>query len=619
MSDIEFASCTDCGTERVASTLSHSGVCPFCLDTQNNTAPPPAPEPTPRVRISKAKDKAVTGIPATLPDPRDNDVRRLVQDLVAPPAIEPYVPPKFDTTAAANNPEREMASRILCRRRLLPFIKRFRPKYQAGWVHEDICRRLERFVKDVELGKEPRLLLMMPPRGGKSEIGSRNFPPWVLGQHPDWEIIAASHTGSLTMSFSRYIRDLLRDPAYQVLFPDARLDPSSQSVENWNLTGGGGYLAAGVGTGITGRGAHILLLDDLVKDIEAADSPTIKENTWEWYISTAYSRLAPGGGVLGIMTWWSEDDWAGRIQQVMKMEDGGDQFEIVRYPALNEEGDEYILTDDTIVEIPPGSPVPEGARMTRPMDTALHPARYTTAALKRIKKNYIAGGLKRMWQSLYQQNPTPDDGIYFNREMLRYYGHRPPRLGAVIYQAWDFAITEETQNDWTVCATILQDERDDLYVLNVLRFKSDDGNAIVDHIIDNSLAWKADLLGFEDGQIWKTMAAQFTKRCQERKHYPAFEILVPLTDKLVRATPLKGRMQMHKVHFPKDEPWVEVCVRELMTFPGGKHDDQVDALAWAVRLTLTKSAPKRAAPPPVKSWKDKLRALGGTRGGAMAA
>ena len=213
----------------------------------------------------------------------------------------PYEAPAFVPSSEAD-PLRELAERELCRRRLLPFVQRFRPKYVAGWVHEDVCRRLERFVRDVEAGKEPRLLMMMPPRAGKSELGSRNFPAWALGQHPDWEIIAASHTGSLTMSLSRYIRDLLRDPAYQAVFPAARLDPSSQSVENWNLTGGGGYLAAGVGTGITGRGAHILLLDDLVKDIEAADSPTIKENTWEWYISTAYSRLAPGGGVLGIMT-----------------------------------------------------------------------------------------------------------------------------------------------------------------------------------------------------------------------------------------------------------------------------------------------------------------------------
>lgn len=545
--------------------------------------------------------------------------RQSLKDTTDSPDVEPYEAPKFDQERAKRNPTQELAYRELCRRKLMPFIKRFRPKYQAGWVHEDICRRLERFVEQVERGEEPRLLLMMPPRAGKSEIGSRHLPAWVLGKHPDWEIIAASHTSSLTLSFSRYLRDLMLDPAYQVVFPDGKLDPSSRSVENWNTTGGGGYLAAGVGTGITGRGAHILLLDDLVKDIEAADSATIKENTWEWYISTAYSRLAPGGGVLGIMTWWSEDDWAGRIQQVMATGEG-DKFEIVKYPALNEEGDEYILPDDEIVQIPDGAPIPIGAKLTRPHNTALHPARYTTEALMRKKRNYVASGMKRMWQSLYQQNPLPDDGILFTKDMIRYYTHRPPRDAAVIYQAWDFAITEDKQNDFIVCVTILQDERDDLYILNVLRFKTADGNEIVDTIIDNSIAWKADLLGFEDGQIWKTMAAQYAKRCQERQHYTTFEVLPPVTDKIVRSSPLRGRMQLGKVYIAKDQSWTDAFVRELMVFPGGKHDDQVDAAAWAVRLTLTKGAPKKKIPENApKSWKTRLAGLSGQGASHMAA
>jgi len=812
---------------------------------------------------------------------------------------EPYTPPKFDKAAATANPQAELALRTLARRRLLPFIKRFRPKYDAGWVHEDICRRLERFLKAVENGEEPRLLLMMPPRGGKSEIGSRHFAPWILGQHPDWEIIAASHTTSLSLSFSRYIRDLLRDPAYHAVFPDCILDPSSQSTENWNLTEGGGYLAAGVGSAITGRGAHILILDDLVKDIEAADSQLQRDATWEWYISTAHSRLAPGGGVLGIMcmtgdtpvlmadgtqrridtlkpsdsiatyargtlartrvaavkqsgrdsvfkmtmnsgkivranqrhpfltvapngelswtrlkhlttakrivtlkdngvngealtalqkgvknlpsvadfatvtmprsgglpgteqeatqtlllgathasstdmesplqttttctprkvgvvrsvanllrkvihqligrinwpsitattqgksevccattatqesdillmsqwhlppltisdftldeivsiepdgveevfdvqvedtenfianglvshnTWWSEDDWAGRIQQTMKKtieggdEDmGGEVFEIVRYPAINEVGDEYILTDDTIIEIPPEAPVPEGARMTRRHNTALHPARYSTAALLRKKYNYIAAGLKRMWDALYQQNPIPDEGIYFSKKMMLHYVHNPDRRGRSIYQAWDFAITEGEQNDWTVCATILQDEYDNLYLLDILRFRSDDGNAIVETIIDNYLQWGALLLGFEDGQIWKAIASQFTKRCQERHVYPAYEILTPFTDKMVRANPLKGRMQLGKLYFPKNAPWYPTYEQELLRFPAGKHDDQVDATSWCVRLTLSKSAPQLAKAKELSSWKDKLNASlsGGGGGGHMAA
>ncbi len=524
---------------------------------------------------------------------------------------EAFTPPSFDRAAAKANPLAEMAARTLARRRLLQFIKRFRPKYLAGWVHEDICRRLERFVEDVEQGKEPRMLLMMPPRSGKSEIGSRHFPPWVLGKHPDWEIIAASHTSSLTLSFSRYIRDLMRDPAYKVVFPDAHLDPASQSVENWNLLNGGGYLAAGVGTGITGRGAHILLLDDLVKDIEAADSVTIRENTWEWYISTAYTRLAPGGGVLGIMTWWNDDDWAGRIQSVMAAGDG-DKFEVIRYPAINDKGDEYILErlpGQPIIQITPGSDVPEGAKLTRPHNTAIHPARYTTEAMLRIMRNLVAAGQKRIWSALYQQSPAPDEGLHFAKSMMRHYSTAPARAEMNIFQAWDFAITEAAQNDYTVGACIGQDSKDNLYVLDIRRFKTGDGDIIVENMLDFYEEWDANLLGAEDGQIWKSIASSFWRAAETRKLYPSLETLQPLTDKLVRAGPLRGRMQGGKVWFDEKASWYEELRKELMKFPAGKHDDQIDALAWAVRLSLLWQAPKSKEPPKIKSFRDKVHLL----------
>lgn len=564
------------------------------------------PEPPP-----VASPEAVEALFPPLPTPTPVEAPKERSEASQQAAEEayqlPYEPPTFDFQHAAGSPEQELAQRELCRRRLLPFIQRFRPKYNAGWVHADICRRLERFMRQVERGEEPRLLLMCPPRSGKSEIGSRHFAPWMLGQHPDWEIIAASHTSSLSMSFSRYIRDLMRNPAYGAVFPDAVLDPSSQSTENWNLTRGGGYLAAGVGTGITGRGAHVLLLDDLVKDIEAADSITIRDNTWEWYLSTAYTRLAPGGGVIGIMTWWSADDWAGRIQEAMNAGDG-DKFEIVRYPAINEYGDEYVLEDDSIVEIQPGRLVPAGARMTRQQGTAIHPARYTTEAMLRIKRNLIAGGQKRVWDALYQQNPVPDEGNFFNKEMFRYYGSPPARSELYVYQAWDFAISEGKESDYTVGVCIGQDHYDNLYILDVRRFRSGDGGYIIDEILDFAATWNADVLGFEDGQIWKAIEFQFQKRCEERRQYPSYELLKPLTDKMVRANPLKGRMQLGKVFFDKHAPYFTDLHKEFLHFPAGKHDDQVDAVAWTIRLTLSRSAPKREIKEPkMPSWRDRLK------------
>ena len=577
-----------------------------------------------KARELRAAAKKVASEVAKRPDPTPQPAPSVAPASSAPrsQAVEeayalPYEPPSYHF-GPNDDPYAELAQRELCRRKILPFIQRFRPKYTAGWVHEDICRRVERFVEQVEQGLSPRLLLLCPPRTGKSEIGSRHVAPWALGKHPDWEVIATSNSASLSLSFSRYIRDLMRDPGYQSVFPDAKLDPSSQSVENWNLTKGGGYMAAGVGTGIVGRGAHILLVDDVVRDMEAADSPTIRENIWEWYLSVAYTRLAPGGGVLGILTWWNEDDWAGRI--IKAMESGeGDKFEIVKYPAINDVGDEYILSDDTMVQIAPGDPPPPpGSRMTRPKDTAIHPERYTTQMMLNIKRNFIAGGQKRIWDALYQQNPTPDDGNYFTKDMFRYYGSPPARSEMYVYQAWDFAISEGKDSDYTVGTCIGVDHRDNVYVLDVMRFRSSDGGHIIDTILDFAAQYDADCLGFEDGQIWKAIEFQFKKRCEERRQFPSHELLRPLTDKMVRANPLRGRMQLGKVYFDEKAAWYSDFYREMIIFPAGKHDDCVDSLAWAIRLTLSRAAPQeQRTQPKVKSWKDKLR--GSSRGGSHMA
>ena len=589
--------CAGCGRETTKKDLAGTELCSFCRATGVEAKPKPvAPPEIPEETVDLAE---LVAYEAEKPQETGED---------GTPAF-PDVEVDYKSPSVS-----EMTARILARRRLLSFIKRFKPKYDAGWVHEDICRRLERFMRDVEDGKSPRMLLMCPPRMGKSEIGSRHFVPFVLGHHPDWEIIAASHTGSLSMSFSRYIRDLLRDPSYTAVFPTAQLDPASQSVENWNLTSGGGYLAAGLGGAITGRGASILLLDDLVKDIEAADSQNQRDNSWEWYISTAYTRLAPGGGVLGIMTSWHEDDFAGRIQAAMAAKDG-DTFEVVKYPAINDVGDEYILADDSIAQVMPGDPVPDGARMTRPHNSAVHPQRYDLDAMLRIKRNFYGAGQQRMWASLYQQNPAPDDGSFFTKPMFRYFASMPQLRKMNVYQAWDFAITEKQQSDYTVGVTLAQDENDNMYVIDVHRTKLGDGEELMERVVAYAQQWKPLMIGVEDGQIWKALESTFKKVCGVRGYYPSYEVLKPFTDKMVRAQPLRGRMQAGKMWFNEASPWIGELRSELLRFPAGKHDDQVDALSWVVRLAIGKNAPRMAAPVKLKGWRDKLSGASAGQGG----
>ena len=168
------------------------------------------------------------------------------------------VPKKQEKTQdkAKMRAEQELAMRILARKRMLPFVEKFNPDYQAGWVHKDICKRLEKFSQDVADQKSPRLMLFMPPRHGKSTLASVAFPAWHLGRNPSHEFISCSYSGSLAMNFSRKVRQVLREPNYKTIFEKTRLDKDSQSVESWQTSQGGGYVAAGVGGDVAGENSE---------------------------------------------------------------------------------------------------------------------------------------------------------------------------------------------------------------------------------------------------------------------------------------------------------------------------------------------------------------------------
>jgi predicted phage terminase large subunit-like protein len=519
--------------------------------------------------------------------------------------------------------EKEMASRVLARRRLLPFVQRMNERYDAGWVHEDICHRLEKFSDDVAKGLSPRLMLLMPPRHGKSELASKNFPAWHLGRHPDHEFIACSYNLSLAMGFSRKVKQIIDDPSYQSVFAETRLDPNNSSTEEWGIHNQrGGYVAAGIGGPITGKGAHVLVIDDPVKNAEEADSADAREKIWEWYLSTAYTRLAPGGGVLVIQTWWHDDDLAGRLQQMMaqagELDDDVDQFEVVKYPAIAER-DEYLDETTGLIAY---DEAPAQGRLLRARGEALHPSRYDLKKLSRIRAlNRKGDGTDgRWWSALYQQNPVPDDGSYFTKDQFRR-GPIPAKPEARVYIAWDFAISEKKQNDYTVGSVGLQDGDDVLHVAEVVRFKSGDAFFIVESILDLTAKWYSPslILGFEDGQIFRAIEALLKKRMRERRIYPAVEVLKPITDKMARARALQGRMQQGMVSFNDQAQWYETVRAEMLRFPAGVHDDCVDSLAWMTQLVVGREPPRKPQPQRMKSWKDKLSNLGAGQGSHMSA
>lgn len=559
---------------------------------------------TPKLVKSRSKTSATAKSPASTT--RDTPTKKSepgAPDSTAPAeAVSPSVSTRPGVASTApvlsSTPQAELASRILSRRRLLAFTQRINPRYLAGWVHEDICRRLEKFSQDVSDGLSPRLMLLMPPRHGKSELGSRMFPAWHLGREPDHEIIACSYNVGLAMSFSRKVKEVMNDSSYQNVF-DTRLNPDFQGAEEWGIDGKrGGYVAAGVGGGITGKGAHILTIDDPIKNAEEADSADNREKLKEWYDSTAYTRLAPGGGVLIVQTWWHDDDLAGRLQVAMASDPEADQFVVIKYPAIAET-DEYLdLDSDLIVDEPPAR-----GHLLRLKGEPLHEARYDIKKLQQIRRTISP----RFWSALYQQNPVPDDGAYFLKEHFR---RAPlPHLSRVkVFVAWDFAISEKKQNDYTVGTVGLQDQDDVLHIAEVVRFKSADSFFIVEAILNLSKKWYApgQQLGFEDGQIYRTLEALLKKRMRERSFYPAITLLKPISDKLARARPLQGRMQQGMVSFNDHAEWYDAARLEMLRFPAGAHDDQVDSISWMTQMALGSEPPKPPKQKALASWRDKL-------------
>lgn len=476
--------------------------------------------------------------------------------------------------------QQELAQRILARKRLLPFVERFNVDYNAGWVHKDVCKRLEQFSRDVVDQKSPRLMLFMPPRHGKSTLASVAFPAWHLGRNPEHEFISCSYSGSLAMGFSRKVRQVLREPTYKAVFK-TRLDPDSQSAEAWLTTAGGGYVAAGVGGGITGKGAHVLVIDDPVKNREDAESQNNRDANWDWYTSTAYTRLAPGGGVLVILTRWHDDDLAGRLLKAGV--EGGDAWEVVRYPAIAEEDEEF-----------------------RKAGEALHPDRYSEEALRRIER---AVG-PRDWSALYQQNPVADDGQYFTRSMVQYYDPAEIDNDTMRYYcAWDLAIGKNDRNDYSVGVVVGINEDDDMYVMDVVRGRFD-GFELVERILDLYEEWKPSIIGIEKGHIEMALGPFLEKRVRERGLFEAYfkDLKTGRRDKEARARAIQGRMQQGKVYFPRDAHFTGPLIAELLRFPNGMHDDQVDALAW-IGLMMTEFSTYRAPVVHIPSWRDKLISL----------
>lgn len=169
------------------------------------------------------------------------------------PSLQPLSPPILA--------RRELARRELATRNLLPFILLHTPEYLPGWVHREVTDLLDAFIEAVEKKLSPRLIIELPPRIGKSQIISRCFPPYLLGRHPEWEVVCATYNQDLANDFGRDVRALVHEPAYQDLFPDTALRKDSNAVDYMKTTLRGSYTAVGIGGALTGKGFHVGIIE----------------------------------------------------------------------------------------------------------------------------------------------------------------------------------------------------------------------------------------------------------------------------------------------------------------------------------------------------------------------
>lgn len=408
------------------------------------------------------------------------------------------------------------------------------------------------------------LIITEPPRHGKSEYCSAGLPAWYLGKFPEKRVILCSYEADFAASWGRKARDLLEQFGKDVF--GVEVSGKSKAANRWDIAGhSGGMTTAGVGGAITGRGADLLLFDDLIKNAEQAASRGYRDKVWEWLISTALTRLEPGGIVVFIMTRWNEDDPVGRA-----LREQAEQWELLNLPAICEE---------------------EGDALGRCVGEALWPERYDAEALAAIKSTVGA----YYWSALYQQRPSPMGGLFFKRSMFRYaerlngaYALHTgeatllvPLDKCVVFQTIDLAISTDSRADWTCICTWARTPNNDLILLDVWRDRLE-GPDQLPMIKRKREQFGAALVGIERTQYQLSMV-----QAAKRAGLPAVELKADV-NKVARALSIAARYEGGCVYHMKGD-WLDAYEKELVLFDKGEHDDQVDCAAYAAQFLMQRS------------------------------
>jgi predicted phage terminase large subunit-like protein len=427
--------------------------------------------------------------------------------------------------------------------------------YLPNWHVDAIVHQLMR----VQAGDISRLLINQPPRSLKSICVSVAYVASLLGHDPTRRIIVVSYANELAAELHRQFRMIIDAPWYRALFPAMR--PAKDSGTELVTTKGGSRYATSIGGTLTGRGADLVLVDDPLKAEEAMSEPA-RKRAIDWFAGTLVSRLndKENGPIIVVMQRLHESDLAGHL-----LGQGG--WEHLDLPA--------IAVEDSVI------PLGHGKMMTRRSGDILHPERESKDTLERIKAEI--GSLK--FSAQYQQRPVPLEGNLVRRDWFRYYDALPHDSARRIVQSWDIAMMTGDTNDYSVCST-WQMIKADYYLLDVFRARlqyPDLRRKLA------SLAAKCDAgtILIEDAgpgmallqDLWRDLPQEMPRPLGQK----------PEASKTDRMVAQSAKIEAGQVYLPRLAEWLDTFLPELLAFPYGRHDDQVDSVSQFLKWAALRS------------------------------
>lgn len=415
---------------------------------------------------------------------------------------------------------------------------------EGKWKPFDYLVLLSHVITNALAQGNARITVSVPPRHGKSEFISKWLPTWYLCNWPEDRVVLTSYEATFASSWGRKVRELVKEHGPQF---GTGVSDVTGAAAYWETLQGGGMVTAGAGGPITGKGMNLGIIDDPHKNWKEAQSTITCQAIQDWYESTYYTRLEPGGSIIILHTRWTENDLIGFIKE----EKTDENWIHIRFPAIAE-------SDDIL---------------GRSIGEALCPERYDREKLLRIQK---AVG-SRVWAGLYQQRPAAEEGNIWKREYIQYY--KVPPVVNFVLQSWDTGFKKTTESAYSVCQTwgvgplgaILLDQWREMVEYPELERQ----------VVNQYLKYRPNAILIEDRASGQSLIQSF----QRNSNYPIIPISVNNEAKDLRAIATSPFFESRRVWIPaqdENHPWVGEMVNNWATFPNALWKDEVDAASQAL-------------------------------------